>query len=125
MKVQRIEIVQARTKGITGYVNVGRGTIFGNFYEIGVHCLHPTGNYSKTIESLAESVAWFQEFWNRPTGAYNARQAAIAFLDRETPDGTLTIACPCNGTFKGQPCHATVIKEFLDAELARRNGAPS
>jgi Domain of unknown function (DUF4326) len=124
-KVQRIEIVQARTKGVTGYVNLGRPGPFGNPF-----------NSVQKGDKRPNAIAFFRkedvknfDFLLRVAYHKDAvlrRKAILALLDRETESGTLTIACPCNGVFKGQPCHATVIKEFLDAELARRqNGASS
>ncbi len=105
MKPIRVKIVQARTKGITGYVNLGRPGPLGNPWVV-----------SKTVSAAAAAHQY--EFIVKCDPTVQKKLAEL--LDRETPDGTLTIACPCNGVFKAQPCHATVIKQYLETLIAER-----
>ena len=106
MTPTRVEIVPARRKGITGYANVGRGTLLGNPYKADVY----TGNQAIPVLQYAELFRAVRDY----------RIAALRLLEREWPGGVVRIACPCNGYEKGQPCHATVIKEFLESEIGRR-----
>jgi hypothetical protein len=99
----KVEIVPARTKGIVGYASVGRGTIFGNPY---------TGNDLTLV--VNRYLNWFYFH-----GEIQA--AAEALLDRDWQDGIVRIACPCNGTFKSKPCHASVIKTFLERQINLRS----
>lgn len=106
MGPQSVEIVKCRTKGVTGYANVGRGSRLGNPY------VYPMDTSRAVYEFSREVMSWGDD--------------ASDLLSRDWPDGIVKIACPCNGVFKGQPCHATVIKEYLEAEIERRknDGAP-
>ena len=106
MTPTRVKIVPARRKGITGYASVGRGTLLGNPYKADVY----TGNQAIPVLQYAELFRTVRDY----------RIAAAALLDRDWPDGVVRIACPCNGVEKGQPCHATVIKEFLESEIEKR-----
>lgn len=111
MKATTVEIVRARRKGITGYVNVGRGTLLGNPFKT----LANGGHYSQI-----RTVELFRELFYSQNPCDPARGAAINLLSRDYPDGVIRIGCPCNGAIKRQPCHATVIKEFLEGEIALR-----
>lgn len=107
MRPTSVEIVAARRAGVTGYASVGRGTALGNPYK----ALATSGHYSQT-----RVVELFSElFLSSPV----RQDAALALLSREWPDGVVRIACPCNGALKGEPCHASVIKEFLEGEIAK------
>jgi hypothetical protein len=105
MKATRVEIVPARRAGVTGYANVGRGSLLGNLYIVGEH-----GDAQRCVNAFHQLFHMVPDY----------RKSALALLDREWPDGVVRLGCPCNGVEKGQPCHATVIKEFLEAEIARR-----
>ena len=104
-KTVRVEIVPARRAGVTGYANVGRATWLGNPYTVHDAC------------TPAQSVELYRTLFNSCTGR---KHDALALLSRDWPDGVVRLGCPCNGVEKGLPCHATVIKEFLEAEIARR-----
>lgn len=117
MKPTRVEIVPARRAGVTGYVSVGRGTALGNPFRID----HGDPN------GRADAVDCFRRWFNSNSVILEeslrviyAREEARKLLDRDWPDGVVRIGCPCNGHEKGQPCHATVIQEFLEAEIAQR-----
>ncbi len=105
MTPTRVEIVPARRRGVTGYVNVGRGWRLGNPFVVGdpLNAADCVTAY-RLMLSLSPDV----------------QAEARKLLDREWPDGVIRLGCPCNGVEKGQPCHATVIKEYLEAEIARR-----
>lgn len=105
MTPTRVEIVPARRKGITGYADVGRGTLLGNPFVKDVH------------GDAAECVRLFRCAVNNQR---SYRHFINKLLERDWPGGVVRIACPCNGYEKGQPCHATVIKEFLESEIGRR-----
>ena len=104
MKPTTVEIVPARRRGVTGYANVGRGTYLGNPYQVHM------------AASPAQVTELYRNLFNSCTGR---KHEALKLLDRDWPDGIVRLGCPCNGVEKGQPCHATVIKEFLEAEIAR------
>jgi hypothetical protein len=119
--ISSVEIVPARRRGVTGYANVGRGSLLGNPYRVGglveYFCDDELIN-SLYVKDATHAVTLYRErfFWYRsPEQKY-----AIALLDRDWPDGIVRLGCPCNGAEKGQPCHATVIKAYLEAEIARR-----
>jgi hypothetical protein len=60
-------------------------------------------------------VELYRQIFHSCTGRqHDARK----LLSRDWPDGVVRLGCPCNGHEKGQPCHATVIKEFLEAEIS-------
>ena len=107
MKPIKVEIVPARRRGVTGYANVGRGTALGNPFspEIG------DGNIALCV--VKYELAFYK--------GRVRRESSLKLLDRDWPDGIVRLGCPCNGHEKGQPCHATVIKEFLEAEIERRS----
>ena len=117
MTPTRVEIVPARRAGVTGYANVGRGTLLGNPYQVGTRVL--SRSQYVTISSPSIAVALFLGYWNDPTND-GLHRIALALLSRDWPDGVVRLGCPCNGVEKGLPCHATVIKEYLEAEIARR-----
>jgi hypothetical protein len=103
MTPTRVEIVPARRAGVTGYANVGRGTFLGNPYQVHDAC------------TPAQAVELYRQLFHSCTGRqHDARK----LLSRDWPDGVVRLGCPCNGHEKGQPCHATVIKEFLEAEIS-------
>ena len=100
-KPHSVEIVKARTKGITGYASLARGTGLGNPFKI-----WKQGGVTDVVESYG--VLFYGNL-----GA-DLRNHTKKLLERDWPDGVVRVACPCNGTFKGQPCHASVIKEYLE-----------
>lgn len=104
MKSTRVEIVPARRKGITGYANVGRGSLLGNPFVVGKPlCAKDAVTAYRLYFSLSDSP--------------NLKRHALSLLERDWPGGVVRIGCPCNGHEKGLPCHATVIKEFLEARI--------
>ena len=103
-KPTRVEIVQARQKGITGYASLARGTGLGNPYSA------KDGGNTDVVES-------FRVLFYEPLAGRKLRDAALSLLERDWPDGVVRIACPCNGTFKGQPCHASIIKKFIERNI--------
>lgn len=106
-KPTTVEIVASRRKGITGYASVGRGTLLGNPYK----ALATNGHYTQS-----RVVELFRElFLSSPV----RQDAALELLARDWPEGVVRIACPCNGALRGEPCHASVIKEFLEAEITK------
>lgn len=107
MTPTRVEIVPARRAGVTGYANVGRGTLLGNPYIVGIG------------DSAEGCVSRYRALFHN---VVDYRKSALALLSRDWPDGVVRLGCPCNGVEKGQPCHAEVIKEYLEAEIARRVG---
>lgn len=107
MKPTHVEIVPARRAGVTGYANVGRGSLLGNPFIVGGIYGDAT-NCTEKFKRLFYSVVDY-------------RKSALALLDRDWPGGVVRLGCPCNGVEKGQSCHATVIKEFLEAEIERRS----
>lgn len=107
MKPSRVEIVPARRAGVTGYANVGRGSLLGNPFIAG-----------EPLNVQDCVTAYRLLFSLSPELQAEARR----LLDRDWPGGVVRLGCPCNGVEKGQPCHASVIKEFLDAKIARREG---
>jgi hypothetical protein len=108
MKPTVVEIVPCRTKGVTGYANVGRSTGLGNPYGV------------SSAVSAEEAVRRYRERFYREGSmiALSLQNHAKKLLARDWPNGVVRIACPCNGVFKGQPCHATVIKKYLEAQLS-------
>ncbi len=102
----RVEIVQARTPGITAYANVGRGTFFGNPHK---------SNGTKANAAVVTAL-YLGHF-----ATLDGRERHLkAILDRHWSGGVVRIACPCNGTFKGWACHATVIADALREMIAER-----
>ena len=98
-KPTHVEIVRARTVGVTAYANVGRGTFFGN-----PHKSNGTKPHAAVVTAL-----YLGHF-----ATLDGRERQLkAILDRHWPDGVVRIACPCNGVFKGWACHATVIADAL------------
>ncbi len=120
MKPVRVEIVPARRAGVTGYANVGRGTLLGNpyvpghFYEV---YRAVDGVKFDKIRDVKHAVQLYTILFYSCTGR---KHDALKLLSRDWPDGVVRLGCPCNGVERGLPCHATVIKEYLEAEIARR-----
>jgi hypothetical protein len=110
-KPTTVEIVAARRKGITGYANVGRGTALGNPFKI------DRGDPNGATDAVDCFRRWFHSWLQA-----DMRRDALALLSREWPEGVVRIACPCNGALKGEACHATVVKEFLEGEIALGGG---
>jgi hypothetical protein len=103
--ISSVEIVPARRRGVTGYANIGRGSLLGNPFVVG----EPL--------SVADCVTAYRMLLSLSP---ELQAEAKKLLDRDWPGGIVRIGCPCNGAEKGQPCHATVIKQYLEAEIARR-----
>jgi hypothetical protein len=108
IKATTVEIVPARRAGITGYASVGRGSALGNPFKID-RC-DPNG--------AADAVDCYRRWFHSWLQA-DMRRDALELLCRDWPDGVVRIACPCNRALKGDPCHATVIKEFLEIAIER------
>lgn len=102
-----VEIVPARTPGVRGYASLARGTGLGNPYIVGS---------GSAFETPSDCVAAFWRLFYSSLGT-EFRIRALALLDRPWPTELVRIACPCNGRFKDQPCHASVIADFIVREL--------
>ncbi len=110
IKPTRVEIVQARSAGVKGYASVARGTGLGNPYK----AIEGTA-----ISTAEEAVKSYGRLFRGELGG-EIREIALRLLERDWPEGVVLIGCPCNGAFKGLPCHATVIKHFLETQIRQR-----
>lgn len=107
-KPSKIEVVPARTKGVTGYINLGRPSLLGNPYK--------KGRFG--IDTTHKAVEMFRTHLYSSSGVA-MRERAQSILKSETAsgNGVIKLACPCNGVLRNTPCHAFVIKEYLDMLL--------
>lgn len=119
-KPTSVEIVASRHKGVTGYAGIGRSTFLGNPYAVGQRYETYRGaqgvRWGK-VRDAAHAVELYRLLFSGCTGR---QSEARKLLTRDWPDGVVRIACPCNGALKGEACHATVVKEFLEREIAER-----
>lgn len=113
-KPTSVEIVASRHKGVTGYAGIGRSTFLGNPYAVGQRYETYRGAQGVRFGKVRDA-AHAVELYRLLFSSCTARQ----LLSREWPEGVVRLACPCNGALKGVPCHASVIKEFLEAEIAK------
>lgn len=136
-KAARVQIVKSRAPGKGGYINVGRGTVWGNPYVEGMMLsLDGPGKPLRAI-TLAECVAAYEVYISTEEGWKQQFDAAVQRLlysdwdfetneptDRLFPGGVITIACPGNCLFKANKhnlCHATIIKDRIERAIIERD----
>jgi hypothetical protein len=122
VKPTTVEIVPCRTKGITGYANVGRGSYLGNPYRVGRYFEVYRGVNGEKFDEVKDAKHAVQLYTILFYSCTGRQHEARKLLLRDWPDGVVRIACPCNGVFKGQPCHATVIRDYLMAQIEETGG---
>ena len=97
-------IQRKRTKGWRmpeGAVYVGRGTVWGNRFKIGLH----SNRLRRLVETPAEAVMLFRELQCHPAEMAGYRQ----FIQERLRGKDLACWCPLD-----QPCHADVLLEIAN-----------
>lgn len=103
-------VVRARQKGVTGYVNVSRPTIFGNPYKVG-----EVNSAGKRL-TLQDVLRLYTNHLNHFMQDDEFRAAALALRGK-------TIGCQCAGAEGGgidpetgaPRCHAAILASVIDS----------